>query len=337
MSSLFVSYAHADAGFVDRLIADLRGAGLPATCDKWLLQVGDSIIDRISTAVTRADAVVAVLSPASVASNWVRKELSLAMVLEVDGAPLRVLPALIADCELPPPLRDKLYADFRSDYVAGLARLVRALSPPDVGRAERRLSGAADRERGRAELAALLALGRQEPVVRWLEAHPEVLSGGLRAGSCLLRQAADGSRPLGSCLLTQTHSLGTEVMLVDLGPVNVEPDGVAWLRGRLARLQEERRMLAERVRTLPGANALRLQHVLQLGEDPLDWVDEEEASRWIHVDTRVRLIAGRRADYDETPLGASRLELINDPSRAFDVQSYDRFLDHFDRLARSAA
>lgn len=54
MSSVFVSYSHQDAAFADRLVSDLCLSAIPATYDKWLLQVGDSIIEKISAAVEDA-------------------------------------------------------------------------------------------------------------------------------------------------------------------------------------------------------------------------------------------------------------------------------------------
>jgi hypothetical protein len=127
MSSVFVSYAHHDKVFVRELIGDLRAVGLPATYDEWILDIGDSIIEKISEAVTDADAVIPVLSTNSVTSKWVSKELSLAMTREVNGKQVRVLPIMLEDCTLPPLLSDKLYADFRFDYAEGLGRLVRSL------------------------------------------------------------------------------------------------------------------------------------------------------------------------------------------------------------------
>jgi hypothetical protein len=46
MQTVFVSYSHTDSDFVDGLVLDLRESEVPATYDKWLLRVGDSIIER---------------------------------------------------------------------------------------------------------------------------------------------------------------------------------------------------------------------------------------------------------------------------------------------------
>jgi TIR domain len=129
MDTIFVSYSHDDADFADRLVLDLRGSEVPATYDKWLLRVGDSIIEKIAQNVVAADGVIALLCPTSVKSSWVKKELSIAMTGEIEKRTIKVLPAVIADCDVPAILSDKFYADFRPSYYYGLRQLFEALCP----------------------------------------------------------------------------------------------------------------------------------------------------------------------------------------------------------------
>ena len=83
--------------------------------DEAELDIGDSIIDRISQGIYESDLVAAVISKKSVSSAWVQKELQLAMTREISGSKIRVLPIIIDSCTelIPYYLRDKLYADFR--------------------------------------------------------------------------------------------------------------------------------------------------------------------------------------------------------------------------------
>ena len=43
---------------------------------------------------------------------------------ELSGKGVAVLPVLIEDCELPSLLKDRVYADFRRDFNAGLQKLL---------------------------------------------------------------------------------------------------------------------------------------------------------------------------------------------------------------------
>ncbi len=69
-----------------------------------------------------------VLSRASVESEWCKKELSSGLIRELEEKRVVVIPVLIEECEIPPFLRDKLYADFRRNFDEGLRDLLRALA-----------------------------------------------------------------------------------------------------------------------------------------------------------------------------------------------------------------
>ncbi len=126
--AIFISYSHSDAPFVDRLGALLFKEQMPVWLDRWELNVGDSLIRRIEEAISDAAAVIFVLSRASVESDWCRKELSAGLVRELEEKKVIVLPLLLEDCAIPLFLREKKYADFRTDFDAGFRDIVNALA-----------------------------------------------------------------------------------------------------------------------------------------------------------------------------------------------------------------
>lgn len=129
MPSVFLSHSHGDKPFVRGLAARLTQAGAVVWLDEAALNIGDSLIERISSAIEEMEFVAAILSPRSVKSNWVQKELSLAMTKEVKGRRVTVLPILIEPCDLPQALRDKLYADFTrpENHEREFAKILRAI------------------------------------------------------------------------------------------------------------------------------------------------------------------------------------------------------------------
>lgn len=92
------------------------------------MKVGDSIVQRIQMAIKEADALIVVLSQASVESEWCKKELTAGLVRELEEKRVVVLPILLEDCEIPIFLKDKLYADFRSDFQEGLRTTLEAIA-----------------------------------------------------------------------------------------------------------------------------------------------------------------------------------------------------------------
>lgn len=125
---IFISYSHADADFVDRLATQLVLQAVNVWVDRWEINVGDSLVDRVAKAIDGASALLVVLSKASVESNWVRKEVNAGLVRELDEKHVVVLPILIEDCQIPMFLREKLFADFRANFDDGLRRILESVA-----------------------------------------------------------------------------------------------------------------------------------------------------------------------------------------------------------------
>lgn len=127
---VFLSYSSKDRPFAARLANDLASFELAVWWDQWEMRVGDSLLMKIQAGIEASAWLAVVLSQSSVGSPWVTRELAAALTTEIASGRVVVLPLLMADCELPPFLRDKVYADFRSSYADGLEALLKRLSPP---------------------------------------------------------------------------------------------------------------------------------------------------------------------------------------------------------------
>ncbi|MUG31053.1 toll/interleukin-1 receptor domain-containing protein [Aeromonas salmonicida] len=117
---VFISYSHSDKKKVDEIAAHLVKNRANVWVDTWELNVGDSILNRVQEAVESSGALLIMLSKASVKSEWCKKELTAGLMRELSEKRVVVLPVLIEDCEIPLFLRDKMYADFRTDFNFGL-------------------------------------------------------------------------------------------------------------------------------------------------------------------------------------------------------------------------
>lgn len=126
--SIFISYSHQDKDFVDVLAAMLVKYKARVWLDRWELQVGDSIISRIQEAIQESDALIVVISKASMQSEWCKKELSAGFLRELEEKKVLVLPALKEECDMPVFLREKKYADFTKNFNDGLADILEAVA-----------------------------------------------------------------------------------------------------------------------------------------------------------------------------------------------------------------
>ena len=125
---IFISYSQADREFVDKLAMQLVAARHNVWMDRWELAIGDSLTEKISSALGGANAILVIVSKSSVQSEWFKRELSAGLIRELEEKRMLVMPCIIDDCEIPLFLRDKLYADFRRDPDAAFKLVDRSLA-----------------------------------------------------------------------------------------------------------------------------------------------------------------------------------------------------------------
>lgn len=126
---VFLCHSSSDKIFVDRLAFDLEKTNVGVWYDKWEIKVGDSLIDKIQEGLEENDYLSIMLSPESVASEWVKRELNSALMKEIKDKKVIVLPCMVLNCTIPPFLREKKYADFRNSYEDGFTGLLLAIYP----------------------------------------------------------------------------------------------------------------------------------------------------------------------------------------------------------------
>jgi len=126
MGQIFISYSRKDSEFVDRLVRDLGQSGVDFWIDRTGIDGGDKWRASIVQAISECDAFLVVLSPQSIASDNVSKEVSLAEKHNRHIIPLRYQP-----CELPPSLEYQLaelnWIDFAKGYEPSFNAIIKAL------------------------------------------------------------------------------------------------------------------------------------------------------------------------------------------------------------------
>jgi hypothetical protein len=125
--SIFLSHNWADKPFAKRLARDLECQGIRYWLDEAEIKIGDSLIGKIREGIDSVDYVAAILSPDSVSSPWVQREIDVAMNQEILGRRVKVLPIKIRECDMPGFLLGKRYADFTNEqkYDVAFEELVR--------------------------------------------------------------------------------------------------------------------------------------------------------------------------------------------------------------------
>ena len=126
MGHVFVSYARGDADIVQKVVRELDGARLGTWIDREDIPGGARWRTQIVDAIERATAVVIALSPRSVESDNVRKEIDLA-----ENARKPIVPVFIRHAIIPNHMLYQLIGlqqiDLTADFALGVRQLVDAL------------------------------------------------------------------------------------------------------------------------------------------------------------------------------------------------------------------
>jgi hypothetical protein len=141
---IFLSHTTVDKDVVEAIGSFLTERGLTVWIDSWRMTAGDSLISKIGEGIELSDRLVVCLTPNSVESNWVKKEVATGLVMELaedKGLGEKfVVPALLIPCKVPIMLRDKLYANFTNKaFEAACEELLAGLTNTPAGPKDARL------------------------------------------------------------------------------------------------------------------------------------------------------------------------------------------------------
>ena len=123
---VFISHAHQDAAFAQRLAGDLRARGFPVWISPDSIQIGEQWPEAINRALEESGVVVVALTPHALDSFWVKRETNAALSLEGRGH-ISFIPLDVTDCEPPILWSTYQFAPFRHSYMAGLNHLLARL------------------------------------------------------------------------------------------------------------------------------------------------------------------------------------------------------------------
>jgi len=129
LKSIFLCHASVDKPAVREIAKTLTDKGSQVWLDEAEILVGDSILNKIQEGIEKSDYLGVVLSPRSVESIWVKREVEAALSQEIENDNVKVLPILIENCNIPLFLKPKKYADLSTQDVAekGISDIIKRL------------------------------------------------------------------------------------------------------------------------------------------------------------------------------------------------------------------
>ena len=116
MINVFISHNRKDKPKARAIAKKLVQYGIHVWIDEAEIKPGDSLIKKIRDGIEYVDYLVALISKNSVESEWVTKELDIAMNREIEERRIVVIPVLVGCCDnLPGFLKGKLWIDMITD------------------------------------------------------------------------------------------------------------------------------------------------------------------------------------------------------------------------------
>lgn len=137
---VFISHATEDKErFVVNFAKRLRASGLEAWLDKWEIQPGDSLVDKVfANGIEGAQHFVVVLSAVAVTKPWVKEEIDAAFVRRI-GRQCRIIPLLLDDCAVPESLKHLLWVriknldNYDDEFASIVAVMYGQVNKPPLG------------------------------------------------------------------------------------------------------------------------------------------------------------------------------------------------------------
>lgn len=123
---IFVSHAHQDAAFAQRLAADLRRAGWDIWIAPQSIRPGERWVTAINRGLGESGIFLLVLTPAAAQSQWVQMETDAAIELAHHGD-IRFIPLQLQPTRQPPLWRTYQWISFQGEYQTGWEQLTRTL------------------------------------------------------------------------------------------------------------------------------------------------------------------------------------------------------------------
>jgi len=113
---VFISYSQENRDIATQIKTRLENKSIKVWIDFEQIEPGDFIVKKIEEGLTKSSAMILLITPSSMESGWVEEEYTTAISRTKDITnPMRVIPVLVSNAQLPAFLSNRLWIDLRDD------------------------------------------------------------------------------------------------------------------------------------------------------------------------------------------------------------------------------
>lgn len=109
--TVFMSHAHSDNEKCDSYAEALQKRGISLYYDRTTPQVGHDLSEALQREIQGAEALIVMVTPASLSSFWVSEEISMFYSMMARDRSRLLIPVMLESCELPPRLAARWWVD----------------------------------------------------------------------------------------------------------------------------------------------------------------------------------------------------------------------------------
>lgn len=127
LASVFVSHRVADIELAERLADEIRSEGHEVWLDKWEINLGDSIVEKMDNGLEAFQFLILCYSSAGVNTPWISREWMSILARQLQQENVKILPVRLSGGSAPAILADLKYADLTIDWNLGIYQILSAL------------------------------------------------------------------------------------------------------------------------------------------------------------------------------------------------------------------
>jgi hypothetical protein len=122
--NIFISHSSRDKAAAVSLATNLNFCALDVWLDDWELEMGQSLTDEIAKAMEHSRYIAILITENYNKTVWTKTEYKKALAREQKEGRTVMLPIIVGEAVIPDFLEDKIYVDLRTDYFAGITKIV---------------------------------------------------------------------------------------------------------------------------------------------------------------------------------------------------------------------
>lgn len=127
MANVFISHRGSDSKQAEQIADEIKNAGHNVWFDSWEINLGDSIIGKMSEGLSTCTYLILCYSKVGIDCPWMSREWMSVLARQLNGINIKIIPVVLSGGIPPTILQDLKYADLTKSWKNGISQILKAL------------------------------------------------------------------------------------------------------------------------------------------------------------------------------------------------------------------